>query len=162
MARRVAMAVAPMLAMAVLAGCGATANDNDNPSPSVNIPPPGGSGSDQVQTASSKNPTIKLGEYFFKPNAVQTPSGNVNISAPNEGQVPHELVLLKTSTDPAKLKLKNGEVDEGAYQSPGEIADVAPGTTKRATLKLKPGTYAMICNLPGHYKAGMYGSFTVK
>ena len=46
--------------------------------------------------------------------------------------------------------------------SPGEIADVEAGKTKSATNDLTPGKYAMICNVPGHYEQGMYGSVTAK
>ena len=63
--------------------------------------------------------------------------------------------------------MSNGEVDEegleaSGVESPGEIEDVGPGQTKSGTLKLTPGRYVMICNLPGHYKQGMYGTLTVK
>ncbi len=34
--------------------------------------------------------------------------------------------------------------------------------TKKLTLDLKPGHYAIICNLPGHYLGGMYTDLTVK
>ncbi|MEA2312683.1 MAG: hypothetical protein QOE28_2651, partial [Solirubrobacteraceae bacterium] len=36
------------------------------------------------------------------------------------------------------------------------------GAAKALTLNLKPGHYALICNLPGHYTAGMYADLTVK
>ena len=52
---------------------------------------------------------------------------------------------------------KDGEVDEEAYSGPGEIPDVEAGETGKTALNLKPGKYAMNCNVPGHYKAGMYG-----
>ena len=53
-------------------------------------------------------------------------------------------------------------LDEEKLNSPGEIPDVAAGATKQAIINLKPGNYAMFCNLPGHYAAGMYGTLTVK
>ena len=62
--------------------------------------------------------------------------------------------------DPANLPKKGDEVDEST--SVGELADVEPGATKKATFKLAPGKYAMVCALPGHYEGGMYGSLTVK
>ena len=43
-----------------------------------------------------------------------------------------------------------------------QIGDFAASKTKRLTLNLKPGHYALLCNLPGHYKAGMFTDFTVK
>jgi uncharacterized cupredoxin-like copper-binding protein len=99
-----------------------------------------------------------MGEFFFKPQDVTVAAGEVKITAPNIGKVEHELVLLKTDQNPADLKQKNGEVDEEAYPSPGEIPEVAAGKTGKKTVSLKAGKYAMICNLPGHYKGGMYGS----
>ena len=59
---------------------------------------------------------------------------------------------MKTDTDPAALPKKGDEVDEST--SVGEIADVEPGSTKKATFKLAPGKYAMVCALPGHYEGG--------
>jgi hypothetical protein len=44
----------------------------------------------------------------------------------------------------------------------GETGDIKPGTTKALTLSLKKGKYALVCNLPGHYKGGMYAGLTVK
>jgi uncharacterized cupredoxin-like copper-binding protein len=98
---------------------------------------------------------------------VSTKAGAVTISAPNDGQVEHELVLLKTNMNPASLPVKGDEVDEEGLEAKGienagEIEEVAPGATKTGDFKLTPGKYVMICNLPGHYQRGMYGSFTVK
>lgn len=123
----------------------------------------------QQSTASAQQPgastkvTIKMGEFFFKPGTLTVHAGKVTITAPNIGHVEHELVLLQTNTDPSKLKTEaDGEANEDAYSGPGEIPDVEAGSTKSVTLTLKPGTYAMICNVPGHYKAGMYGRITVQ
>jgi uncharacterized cupredoxin-like copper-binding protein len=104
--------------------------------------------------------TIRMTEFAFDPNNAVVKKGKVTITAPNGGQVVHELVLLKTDADPANLPKNGDEVDEST--SVGEIADVAPGSTKKATFKLAPGKYAMVCALPGHYEGGMYGSLTVK
>ncbi len=97
----------------------------------------------------------------FDPSDAVAKAGKVTVTAPNVGNVVHELVLLKTDADPAKLPTKaDGSVDEST--SVGEIADVEAGATKKVTLDLQPGTYAMVCALPGHYQSGMYGSLTVK
>ena len=98
-------------------------------------------------------------EIAFDPKDAVAKSGKVTITAPNDGKVVHELVLLKTDEDPAALPMKGGDVDEST--SVGEIADVAPGSTKESTFDLAPGKYAMVCALPGHYKSGMYGSLEV-
>jgi uncharacterized cupredoxin-like copper-binding protein len=110
---------------------------------------------------------ISMGDYFFNPKDASARAGSVTISAPNEGEVVHELVLAKTDVDPAKLPTtSDGEVDEAKLEArgeaAGEIADVEAGDTKQGTFKLTPGSYAMFCNIPGHYAKGMYGTLTVK
>lgn len=39
--------------------------------------------------------------------------------------------------------------------------DMEAGASKTLTLKLDKGRYALICNIPGHYAAGMFADFTV-
>ena len=48
------------------------------------------------------------------------------------------------------------QVDEDAAGNLGEVADLDPGKSGEITLELKPGYYAMFCNIPGHYMAGMW------
>jgi uncharacterized cupredoxin-like copper-binding protein len=110
--------------------------------------------------AASASVTITMSDYAFAPKDAVANAGRVTISAPNAGQRPHELVLLRTKADPAHLPKRNGEVDES--KSVGEIADVAAGKTKNHTFHLTPGRYVMVCNLPGHYASGMYGTLTVR
>ncbi|MGZ5326593.1 MAG: plastocyanin/azurin family copper-binding protein [Solirubrobacterales bacterium] len=43
----------------------------------------------------------------------------------------------------------------------GEIEGVQPGQSKSGSFEFTPGKYVMFCNLPAHYKQGMYGSITV-
>ena len=107
--------------------------------------------------------TIKMNEYNFIPKDAKAKSGTVTIDAENVGQMTHELVLAKSNLDPAKLPTEdNGEVNEEALDVVGEAPDVAPGDTGSFSADLEPGSYVMVCNLPGHYAAGMYGSLTVK
>lgn len=127
-----------------------TKTEKTTPKTEKTTPPP----------AASHALTIRMTEYAFDPKDAVAKKGKVTISAPNDGQIAHELVLLKTDADPATLPKKGDEVDEST--SVGELADVQPGATKKATFKLAPGKYAMVCALPDHYENGMYGSLTVK
>jgi uncharacterized cupredoxin-like copper-binding protein len=150
-------AVVPMFASVMLIGIGCGGSDKKESTQ------PAATSTQQGAANTVNNVTIKMGEYFFKPKDVTTPAGKVAITAPNEGKIEHELVLLKTDVNPGKLKTeKDGEVIEDAYSGPGEIPDVEAGETGKTTLNLRPGQYVMICNVPGHYKAGMYGRVTVK
>ena len=45
--------------------------------------------------------------------------------------------------------------------SAGAREGIAPGHASWVTIALKPGRYELLCNLPGHYAAGMYGELDV-
>ena len=144
------------VAGAVAAGCG---GDGDGTTTQTEGPATGDSSANTTQ--------IQMGDDFFAPKDASAKAGSVTISAPNKGQLLHELVLAKTSADPSKLPTtSDGGVDESKLESlgevTGEIDDVAPGDTKQGTFKLTPGQYVMFCNIPGHYAQGMYGTITVK
>ena len=107
--------------------------------------------------------TVKMDEYDFIPQDATAKAGETSLEAVNIGKIPHELVLAKSDLDPANLPTtSNGEVDEEALDTVGEAPDVAAGDTGSFSADLQPGKYVMICNLPGHYSSGMYGSLTVK
>jgi uncharacterized cupredoxin-like copper-binding protein len=147
-----------ILATPVAAGCGGT--DDNGGGGQAATPAPTTTPTTTPPPAASRALTVGMTEFAFDPKDAVAKAGRVTITAPNDGKVVHELVLLKTDVDPAKLPKKGGKVDEST--SVGEIADVEPGSTKKATLKLAPGKYAMVCALPGHYEGGMYGSLTVE
>jgi uncharacterized cupredoxin-like copper-binding protein len=149
-----------ILAVPVAAGCG-SANDNGDGGKAAPTTTGGKAAPTTTQPpAASRALTVRMTEFAFDPKDAVAKAGRVTITAPNDGGVVHELVVLKTDEDPAKLPKKGGKVDEST--SVGEIADVEPGSTKKATFKLAPGKYAMVCALPGHYEGGMHGSLTVK
>lgn len=130
-----------------------------------------GGGNSEKQAEPSKGTgalKIAMSEFKFTPKNPTTSAGKVKLTAPNVGKVEHELVLFKTNKNPGSFKVSGGRVNEealeksGGVEEVGEIADVEPGATKSETFKLTPGKYAMICNVGGHYQAGMYGSVTVR
>jgi uncharacterized cupredoxin-like copper-binding protein len=43
----------------------------------------------------------------------------------------------------------------------GEVEDIAPGKEKVLEVNLKAGNYLLVCNIPGHYAAGMVTPFVV-
>jgi uncharacterized cupredoxin-like copper-binding protein len=103
---------------------------------------------------------VAMTEFKFTPANPELARGTLAITAENKGKTEHELVLLKTNADPSKLPKKGDGVSE--KDSVGEIPEVAPGQDGSATFDLKPGKYVMVCNIPGHYDAGMYGTLTVR
>jgi uncharacterized cupredoxin-like copper-binding protein len=136
------------------------------------------SGSDNAKTASTAKPAaatpaaaktatpalghavgISLSEFKVIPNAAAAAAGKVTFTVTNSGAVKHEFVVIKTAK-PAGSLLKGSEADETG--NVGEIGGLAPGTTKKLTLNLKAGHYALICNIAGHYVAGQHTDFTVR
>ena len=102
-------------------------------------------------------------EFKFDPSQATVAAGKVKITQVNKGAVKHEFVLLQSDKPAGSFKVKGGEIDEADVgKNMGEIEDVEPGGTKSKTFDLKPGKYVFVCNLPGHYAGGMYGSLTVK
>ena len=154
--KRRAIAAIVLVAVPTATGCGGENGDGGQAAAPAQTATPTATQSG----AAGRALTIHMTEFAFDPKDATAKAGKVTITAPNDGKVVHELVLLKTDADPAALPKKGAEVDESA--SVGEIADVEPGSTKTATFKLAPDKYAMVCALPGHYEGGMYGSLRVE
>jgi uncharacterized cupredoxin-like copper-binding protein len=102
---------------------------------------------------------VSLKEFTITPSGSQAAAGKVTFNVKNDGTVTHEFVVLKTDK-PAGSLLKGSRADETG--NVGETGDLAAGARKSITLNLAAGHYALICNLPGHYKAGQHTDFTVK
>jgi uncharacterized cupredoxin-like copper-binding protein len=106
--------------------------------------------------------TVKVTETdsAIKPATKGVAHGRVTFVVHNRSAMAHELVVIKTSRKAARLPVHGGRASE--HGSVGEVEDVGGGRTKRLTLNLRPGHYALICNIPGHYRAGMHADFTVR
>ena len=100
-----------------------------------------------------------LKEYTVVPRPSQVAAGRVAFKVHNGGSIKHEFVVLRTDKKASQL-LKGTEADEAG--NVGEIGDLQPGQTKTLSLNLKAGHYALICNLPGHYKLGQHADLTVR
>jgi uncharacterized cupredoxin-like copper-binding protein len=119
-----------------------------------------GSGS-KGSTGSKGAETVKVGlsEYSISPDIQSVKAGDVTFDVANEGTMAHEMVLIKTDVPPTHLPMEKGEASEAG--SVGEVSDLPAGESGTLTVHLDPGHYVMICNLPGHYSAGMRTEFTV-
>ena len=118
--------------------------------------------------------TPPAAEQAFIPAAlsewhIATPStikaGSVILEAANFGTIQHELLVFKSDLAPADYPLDaNGNIIE---DGPGinllsDADNIDPGRTQTRTVDLsQPGTYLFVCNIPGHFKAGMYSVVTV-
>lgn len=60
-----------------------------------------------------------------------------------DNNMEHELVVLRTDLADGALPVSKGRVLEHKLRKIGEIEDIAPGKSKRATFKLAPGPDTM-------------------
>lgn len=76
----------------------------------------------------------------------------------------HEMVVLPVRGDGEKLPYNAADnaVDEHGIGDLGEVSELEPGGSGTLTLDLKPGKYALFCNVPGHYTSGMWTLLTVR
>jgi uncharacterized cupredoxin-like copper-binding protein len=114
-------------------------------------------------TAGSSAATVgvRLKEFSLTPAPKTVAAGKVTFVVRNVGKINHEMVVVKTNVPAGKLPVNaNHRVPEKGVA--GEVGDVHPGETKRATITLKPGKYVLLCNISGHYKAGQYSGFVVR
>ena len=75
----------------------------------------------------------------------------------------HEMILVKLDKPGAALSYdsKNSVLNEDKIGYLGEVEERDPGKSGTLTKVLKPGDYLLICNIAGHYAAGMWTPFTV-
>lgn len=108
---------------------------------------------------------VALGEtdvqhMYMNLSSTDVAAGTVTFQVTNEGVKKHEFVILATDTAAADLELNGDEVDEEAYTVVDEAEDIEPGDTATLTVSLDAGHYALICNLKGHFRMGMYNDLT--
>lgn len=159
-------ALAVVAVTLLLAACGgATASDTPASQPATQAP----------ESAAPQNGTpvsVALGEtdishMYMNLDTTTVPAGPVTFTVTNEGVKTHEFVVLQTDTQASGFPIVSFEgekdrIDEDADgENLGETGDMEAGTTKTLTIDLAAGHYALICNLAGHYRMGMFSDLTV-
>ncbi len=91
-------------------------------------------------------------------------TGELTFEGVNEGTETHEFEVfaVPAGVDANALPVEGdtAPADE-LLEIVDEVEDIAPGTSATLNLSLDAGSYAVICNLPGHYANGMHTTFTV-
>ena len=115
-------------------------------------------------------PGMQMMSLSLSPTTV--PRGQVSFRVVNRGAWVHELAVLPLGSGQnigqRRIEAEN-KVDESA--SLGHVegscgADegdgIVPGATGWTTITLAPGRYELVCNIAGHYRAGMYALLEVR
>jgi len=112
---------------------------------------------------------VTLLEYSFAFSQPPT-AGAHTFTVTNQGKEVHEVVLVQLS--PGMTAKEVGAWFEGGEQGPppgvpiGGLAGMSPGQVVNFTATLEPGTYGLLCFVPGpdgapHFVHGMTVTFTV-
>ncbi len=138
-----------------LAACGTTAATSTS-TPTTQAPPaaventavPNSDNSTAPPSAATKAANqvgVTLSEWAITPNNLAIPSGKVEFMVSNTGKFGHNLSISKDGT----------EIGKTSTFTSGE-------GTQTLAVDLQPGTYEILCNVPGHADKGMKGTLTVK
>jgi uncharacterized cupredoxin-like copper-binding protein len=98
---------------------------------------------------------ITFGDMWIKPSVPTVKAGKVTFNVTNTGQTTHGFAIVK-----APAKVSGGIVDESTFIASGD--HLAAGGSGSVSADLKPGTYVLLCHVPGHYAAGQHTTFVVK
>jgi hypothetical protein len=119
-----------------LAGCGSDSNSDD---------------SSPTTTPAETRPKVTITAHDFSFDMpAQIPSGYVDVTIDNQGREDHQAQLVKLGS----LSFTKFKSSDDITKVPADTVFVggpngaAPGESTTATLKLDPGTYAVVCFIP--------------
>lgn len=91
-------------------------------------------------------------------------AGEVTFAVTNDSKsLIHEMIVAPVASADTELpydKDANGVIEEKTGDL-GEVSELDPGKSGALTVNLKPGTYVLFCNVPGHYVMGMWTTVVV-
>ncbi|HEX9122863.1 MAG TPA: cupredoxin domain-containing protein [Actinomycetota bacterium] len=153
---------AALAATLLLAACGG-ATASETAGKSTGVEPAATTAAPQV---SGTPVAVSLGEtdmshMYMKLDQTTVPAGAVTFTISNDGVKAHEFVILSTDVSAKDLEMNGDEANEDAYTGVDEAEDIQPGDTTTLSVNLEPGHYALICNIKGHYRMGMFGDLEV-
>jgi uncharacterized cupredoxin-like copper-binding protein len=117
---------------------------------------------DDADPAADDAVGVTLQDFTVTLDPATIPAGEVTFDASNQGAEIHEFEIVKTDTPAGDFEVTDDVADFGDGEIVDEVEDIAPGTGANLTVNLPAGTYAVVCNLPGHYGQGMHADLTVE
>jgi uncharacterized cupredoxin-like copper-binding protein len=91
-------------------------------------------------------------------------AGKVTFEVTNWSRsVLHEMIIVSVDNPSAPLPYDYAQarIPEEQVKVLGEAGDLQPNTSTTVELTLSAGSYLLVCNLPGHYAAGMVTALNV-
>ncbi len=108
--------------------------------------------------APSTNINVELSDFAITPNRLIVPAGlEITIHVTNNGSIIHDLTIMKLGVDVGdkfdvedqdniywEMEIQTGEIETVKFLAPDQ-----------------PGDYQIVCRMPGHLQAGMFGTLEV-
>jgi len=94
--------------------------------------------------AAAQSVTFKATEFRYEPKEGSAHAGEIVFVVKNDGAIGHNFII-----------------QDAANKKVAEVAIVDPGTTAQVRATMAPGTFAILCTLPGHREAGMVATLVV-
>ena len=108
---------------------------------------------------------VRVAERDFHISVVhgRISAGTVIFRVRNHGPDEHEFIVVRADSG-LPLRPDGITLDEAALDKSivGAIEPTPAGKTNILRLSLKPGRYALVCNMFGHYMGGMHASLQVR
>jgi uncharacterized cupredoxin-like copper-binding protein len=107
-------------------------------------------------TASAPTGTIAtaMGDMWIRASTASAKAGKVTFTVSNHGQMDHWFGIMRSP-----VTLTSGLLSPSAVLA--KSPQLSPGQTATVRVNLAPGTYQLVCLMPGHYSAGQHETFTV-
>jgi len=103
-----------------------------------------GCGRGDVREVAGTTVALTTADYRIAPQDLAVGRGRITFTVRNDGHLPHNFVL------------------ERGTREIGRIATLLPGETGTATMRLRRGTYTMLCTQAHHRVLGEFGTVTVR
>lgn len=125
-----------------------------------------GCGSDENDAARGIKNDVSgsVTEWAVEVDAEGAMAGDVTFTIANRGTIDHEFLVVKTDIPDGEIPLVDNRFEEDAegLEVIDEIPEFPKGETNELTVNLESGNYQLLCNIAGHYQAGMHTSFVVQ
>ncbi len=118
-------------------------------------------GGNAVNVVRETNVSLNSFSITLSPSLIN--AGNVTFHIQNDSpDFRHEFHILRTSLAANQLPvISNGDVDENKLDKITDLRVLKPGEMADLSINLTAGHYVLMCNIAGHYPAGMHADLTV-
>jgi len=115
-----------------------------------------------LSACGNSGPSTKISftmtDFAFNPNEFTIPAGeDITLNVTHNGTMEHSFIVMKYGTDAGKM------FDEADKVNVYWEVDLQPGDSETVLFRApdEPGTYQIICGMPGHLQSGMIGKLIV-